>query len=138
LTSKNGNHPTAIEEEQKSTAESTEVQNGDDQTTNTNTTNSIQIETNDPSIPQSPLNAPSPVPKSNPYANDLDGGALRNEFIPNWTSLQFEAFVQELADVTDELAEREEAWRRVDVFKAVWEHILEVERRFWPDIGVSF
>jgi hypothetical protein len=41
--------------------------------------------------------------------------------------------VQEIADVTDELAEREEAWRKIDVYKAVWEYVLEVERRFWGD-----
>lgn len=84
--------------------------------------------------PRSPPQSPRP----DPFMNDLDGGALRREFIPNWTSPEFERFVQEVADVTDELAEREEAWRKLEVYKAVWEHILEVERRFWPDIGVSF
>ncbi len=74
-------------------------------------------------------------PQSDQYTHDLDAGALRCEFIPNWTSPDFAKFVQEIADVTDELAEREEAWRKVDVYKAVWEHILEVERRFWPDIA---
>ena len=79
---------------------------------------------------------PQPIQKMQPdkYTHDLDGGALRREFIPNWTSAEFEKFVQEIADVTDELAEREEAWQRVDVYKAVWEHILEVERRFWPNL----
>jgi thiaminase len=84
----------------------------------------------------SPPLSPAPQPVAQ-YAHDLDGGALRSQFIPNWTSPEFERFVQDIADVTDELAEREEAWRRIDVYKAVWEHILEVERRFWPDIGVS-
>ena len=79
----------------------------------------------------------SPTPAPDRYIHDLDGGALRREFIPNWTSPEFGKFVQEIADVTDELAQREEAWRRIDVYKAVWEHILEVERKFWPDIGVS-
>ena len=77
----------------------------------------------------------SPPPPTDPFANDLDNGALRKEFIPNWTSPDFERFVQEIADVMDELAEREEAWRRVEVYRAVWEHILEVERRFWPDVN---
>jgi thiaminase len=73
------------------------------------------------------------TPAPSPYATDLDSGALRSEFIPNWTSEAFEHFVQEIADVTDELAEREEAWRKTDVYKAVWEYVLEVERRFWGD-----
>ena len=85
--------------------------------------------------PQSRISPPPP--ETDRYTHDLDGGALRREFIPNWTSPEFEKFVQEIADVTDELAEREEAWRKIEVYKAVWEHILEVERRFWPDIGVS-
>lgn len=85
----------------------------------------------------------SPPPTSNPAAlnanlnpnNDLDGGALRNEFIPNWTSPEFEAFVREIADVTDELASRDDGFvRKLDVYKAVWRHILDVESRFWPKV----
>ena len=72
--------------------------------------------------------------KQSKYRSDLDGGALRKEFIPNWTSTEFEGFVQEIADLVNELAEREEAWRRLDVYRAVWEHICEVERRFWPEV----
>ena len=77
---------------------------------------------------------PTDEDKRSKYASDLDGGALRKEFIPNWTSTDFEGFVQEIADATNELAEREEAWRKLDVYKAVWEHICEVERRFWPGV----
>lgn len=77
---------------------------------------------------------PNPDPILNPN-NDLDGGALRHEFIPNWTSQEFEAFVREIADVTDELASREGALvRKLDVYKAVWRHILDVESRFWPSV----
>jgi thiaminase len=65
---------------------------------------------------------------------DLDGGALQEAFIPNWTSREFEVFVEEIADVMDELSIREEGWRRVEVFKAVWEHILGIEAGFWPDV----
>jgi thiaminase len=69
-------------------------------------------------------------------SNDLDGGALRNEFIPNWTSDEFKKFLDEIADVTDQLAEREDAAsRKLDVYKAVWKHILEVETKFWPNIS---
>ncbi|KIW72053.1 hypothetical protein PV04_00276 [Phialophora macrospora] len=72
------------------------------------------------------------------HSADLDGGALRDAFIPNWTSKEFEAFVAEIAELTDLLAEREDAVnRKLDVYKAVWRHVLDVERRFWPDVGVS-
>jgi thiaminase len=67
-------------------------------------------------------------------ARDADGGALREAFIPNWTSAEFEKFVDEIAELTDELYVREEGWKRVEVFKAVWEHILGIERGFWPDV----
>ncbi|OCT54485.1 hypothetical protein CLCR_00852 [Cladophialophora carrionii] len=71
-------------------------------------------------------------------STDLDGGALRHAFIPNWTSSQFEGFVAEIAELTDLLAEREDAVnRKLDVYKAVWRHVLDVERRFWPHVGVS-
>lgn len=65
---------------------------------------------------------------------DLDGGALREAFIPNWTSKEFEGFVEEIGEIMDELCMREEGWRRLDVFKAVWEHILEIEKGFWPNV----
>jgi hypothetical protein len=68
------------------------------------------------------------------YKLDLDGGALRARLIPNWTSTEFEDLVKEIADVTNELAEREDAMKNLPVYKAVWEHICEIERRFWPDI----
>ncbi|KIW94396.1 uncharacterized protein Z519_04372 [Cladophialophora bantiana CBS 173.52] len=75
--------------------------------------------------------------KAPPHSSDMDGGALRDAFIPNWTSPQFEAFVAEIAELTDLLAEREDAvGRKLDVYRAVWRHILDVERRFWPDVGV--
>ncbi|EXJ65319.1 hypothetical protein A1O7_01660 [Cladophialophora yegresii CBS 114405] len=72
------------------------------------------------------------------HSTDLDGGALRDAFIPNWTSREFEGFVAEIAELTDLLAEREDAVnRKLDVYKAVWRHVLDVERRFWPDVGVG-
>jgi len=72
------------------------------------------------------------------HTSDLDGGALRDAFIPNWTSPDFRSFVAEIADVTDQLARREDAvTHRFDVYRAVWRHILDVERRFWPDVEAS-
>jgi len=68
-------------------------------------------------------------------ADDADGGALRDEFIPNWSSSEFEAFVRDIADVTDELAVREGSLKKIEVFRALWLHVLEIERGFWPDVG---
>ena len=86
----------------------------------------------------SPKPPSSPKPPTPPnYSSDLDTGALRSAFIPNWTSRAFESFVAEIAELTDLLAEREDAvGRKLDVYKAVWGHVLDVERRFWPDVGV--
>lgn len=85
--------------------------------------------------PPPPTSNPTPLNVNLNPNNDLDGGALRNEFIPNWTSPEFEAFVREIADVTDELASRDDGFvRKLDVYKAVWRHILDVESRFWPKV----
>ncbi|KAL6250278.1 hypothetical protein RBB50_002579 [Rhinocladiella similis] len=71
---------------------------------------------------------------SAPHA-DKDGGALRGDFIPNWTSPEFEKFVEDIAEVTNLLAEREDAInRRLDVYTAVWTHILDIEAKFWPSV----
>lgn len=69
-------------------------------------------------------------------SGDEDGGALRESFIPNWSSSEFGKFVQEIAEVTDELAQREGALRKIEVFKALWLHVLEIEKGFWPDVDV--
>jgi hypothetical protein len=77
---------------------------------------------------------------------DMDGGALRREFIPNWTSEEFEAFVDKIAWFVDEL------WREGSGFvekngrggvgrpgpmlgrllEEQWKELLDVERVFWP------
>ncbi|KAK5050789.1 hypothetical protein LTR84_003348 [Exophiala bonariae] len=111
---------------------------------NTNHSNSHRTSFNSASNPHSPnpnatpMSPPTTIPNLNLSlnpTNDLDGGALRNEFIPNWTSPEFEAFVREIADITDELASREDGFvRKLDVYKAVWRHILDVESRFWPKV----
>ncbi len=67
-------------------------------------------------------------------SNDLDGGALRNEFIPNWTGEEFGKFVNEIRECTNLLADREEARNKIEVFEAVWVHVLSIERKFWPEL----
>jgi len=69
------------------------------------------------------------------HSSDLDGGALRDAFIPNWTSPEFQEFVKDIAEVTDMLAEQEAiAGRDLKPFEWVWRHVLDIERRFWPEV----
>ncbi len=68
--------------------------------------------------------------------------ALRNEFIPNWTSAEFKAFVDEIGELVDEVATEEgvfadgdeEGKRKVRRCEEVWEQVLWLEERFWPSM----
>lgn len=68
--------------------------------------------------------------------DDADGGALREKFIPNWSSSEFEAFVDRIGDVLDEMAgqikgvEEEEAMRGRCL--EWWRQVVWLEERFWP------
>ncbi|KAE9377211.1 heme oxygenase-like protein [Stipitochalara longipes BDJ] len=68
---------------------------------------------------------------------DMDGGALRKEFIPNWTSEEFVEFVEKIGGFVDGLwekvgvEEREKVRRRLE---ELWKKVLDVERGFWPEI----
>lgn len=103
----------------------------------TTTTYSANIDSEGP-IPvhtDYPSSRPSSTLDPKHIGGDLDGGALRNEFIPNWTSPDFVDFVREIADLTDLLAQREDAVvRKLEVYKSVWRHILDIESRFWPSV----
>jgi thiaminase len=77
--------------------------------------------------------------------DDADGGALRKEFIPNWSSSDFAAFVDKLGKLIDgavagvlEGREAEEKERlKGEILGRVegkWKTLLEAERQFWPDI----
>lgn len=69
------------------------------------------------------------------HSSDLDGGALRDAFIPNWTSPEFQKFVQDIAELTDLLAEQEiVGGRDLEPFKQAWLHVLDVEKRFWLEV----
>ena len=63
-----------------------------------------------------------------------DGGVMMKELVPHWTSLDFEEFLAEVTEVTNMLGHREESWTKLDVFGAVWQHVLETQRRMWPDV----
>ncbi|KXX75486.1 putative bifunctional TENA-E protein [Madurella mycetomatis] len=83
---------------------------------------------------------------SAPSGKDADGGALRKEFIPNWSSPEFARFVDRLESLIDsavgevlngcaEGEEREKA--KEDILARVegrWRTLLVAERAFWPEV----
>ncbi|KAL2854811.1 hypothetical protein BJY01DRAFT_204839 [Aspergillus pseudoustus] len=77
-------------------------------------------------------------PKQTDGSEDADGGALRIRFIPNWSSLEFEAFVDRIGKVLDEFAEEElkklgeDATARCERW---WGQVVWLEERFWPNVG---
>ncbi|KAF9880980.1 hypothetical protein CkaCkLH20_01130 [Colletotrichum karsti] len=70
---------------------------------------------------------------------DADGGALRREFIPNWSSEEFRAFVDELGGIIDEGVEKAgkgvEGELKERALK-VWREVLVAEEHFWPALRV--
>ncbi|OJJ51671.1 hypothetical protein ASPZODRAFT_138745 [Penicilliopsis zonata CBS 506.65] len=69
---------------------------------------------------------------------DADGGALRDHFIPNWSSAEFEAFVDTIGVVLDEMAAQvkgaEETERLRGKCLEWWRQVLWLEAQFWPDV----
>ncbi len=76
---------------------------------------------------------------------DADGGALRREFIPNWSSPAFAEFVERLGGLIDAavagVLEEKEGEERERVKRGLlarvegkWKTLLEAERLFWPDV----
>jgi thiaminase len=66
------------------------------------------------------------------YSHDLDGGALRSTFAPNWTSAEFEQTVGKLGDLVNELAEK--APDKREACRTIWRQVLWLEEQFWPSI----
>ncbi|KAH8894162.1 heme oxygenase-like protein [Thozetella sp. PMI_491] len=72
---------------------------------------------------------------------DADGGALRKEFIPNWSSLEFSNFVARLGGIIDYsvavVVERVGEKAKDDILKRVeekWKSLLAAEAAFWPHV----
>jgi hypothetical protein len=72
-------------------------------------------------------------------AKDADGGALRADFINNWTTDEFRRFVDDLRDIIDDAVEEEvrlhgEDIRAVFYERALeqWKKVLAAEETFWP------
>lgn len=74
-------------------------------------------------------------------SEDADGGALRKEFIPNWSNEEFVTFISQLSDIIDR-AVSEAVQVLGDDVKAtlakraekVWREVVAAEAAFWPDI----
>lgn len=70
---------------------------------------------------------------------DADGGALRTEFIPNWTGTEFVAFVDQLGKIIDDAIAEYVAENGGDVKQEIterslvkWRELLAAEQAFWP------
>ncbi|KAL6871274.1 heme oxygenase-like protein [Trichoderma novae-zelandiae] len=81
--------------------------------------------------------------------DDADGGALRRELIPNWSSDGFARFVDALGGIVDAAVRREMELRREEgeegeeevvkgqlVERALgkWREVLAAEKAFWPAV----
>ncbi|KAG9230708.1 hypothetical protein BJ875DRAFT_519128, partial [Amylocarpus encephaloides] len=63
--------------------------------------------------------------------------ALWREFIPNWSSKEFEGFVERIGRLVDEVwgtAGGDVKGRMFAELEDVWRRVLGVERVFWPDV----
>lgn len=76
-------------------------------------------------------------------SRDADGGALRKEFIPNWSSPEFRAFVDKLGALIDSAVDElvKSSGNEEEAIKAVaeriepkWISLLAAEASFWPDM----
>jgi len=71
---------------------------------------------------------------------DEDGGAMRREFIPNWTNEEFITFVDTLEGILNEGVQQavgdDEGLKLKVVGRAekVWGQVLDAEDAFWPDV----
>jgi thiaminase len=77
------------------------------------------------------------------YDHDLDGGAMRKEFIPNWSNKNFMMFVETLERTLNEAVSqavgRDDArWQEVKQrTETVWQATLDAEEAFWPDVALE-
>ena len=74
-------------------------------------------------------------------ASDADGGALRDEFIPNWSSPGFATFVDKLSAIIDDavrkvVKESGDAAASDLMARATkkWNEVLDAESLFWPAV----
>lgn len=72
---------------------------------------------------------------------DADSGALRKDFIPNWSSDEFVAFVDKLGDIVNDavsgLVETHGESVKVGLIERaerVWRELVAAEGAFWPNV----
>ncbi|KAJ6004955.1 Transcription regulator [Penicillium herquei] len=72
---------------------------------------------------------------------DADGGALKEKFINNWTSEEFEAFVDQIGEVLDLMATQIKGSEEGEMMRGRclewWRQVLWLEERFWPVMPVE-
>jgi thiaminase len=77
------------------------------------------------------------------YDNDQDGGAMRREFIPNWSNRDFLMLVEQLERIVNEgvsdAVDRDNGkWAEVKArVDPIWRALLDAEEAFWPDVPSS-
>lgn len=73
---------------------------------------------------------------SRPGSVDADGGALREKFIPNWSSDEFEAFVDQIGVVLNLMASQCKGVEECEMMRGRclewWRQVVWLEERFWP------
>ncbi|KAF2261079.1 heme oxygenase-like protein [Lojkania enalia] len=73
-------------------------------------------------------------------SKDEDGGAMRKEFIPNWTNDEFIQFVDTLEKILDEgveAATKENGGLKKELVgraEKMWKELLDAEEAFWPNV----
>ncbi|KAJ5492840.1 hypothetical protein N7539_001586 [Penicillium diatomitis] len=69
---------------------------------------------------------------------DADGGALRDRFIPNWSSEEFEEFVNRIGRVLDQMVDSFKGAEEAEMIRAKclewWRQVVWLEERFWPSM----
>ncbi|KAJ5609123.1 hypothetical protein N7528_009690 [Penicillium herquei] len=72
---------------------------------------------------------------------DMDGGALREKFIPNWSSEEFEKFVDQIGEVLDLMATEIKGVEEGELMRGRclewWRQVVWLEERFWPIMPVG-
>ncbi|CAI7656160.1 unnamed protein product [Penicillium manginii] len=76
--------------------------------------------------------------REGPAEEDADGGSLRDKFIPNWSSKEFEGFVDRIGDVLDNMAEQTKGVEEAEGMRRRclewWKQVVWLEERFWPTL----
>jgi thiaminase len=74
------------------------------------------------------------------FDSDQDGGAMRKEFIPNWSNRDFLMFVEQLERIVNEgisnaVGSDDARWVEVkNRADPIWRALLDAEEAFWPDV----